>query len=119
MRRVSIVPLAIGLALGCGGTTTDARRDVEPGGDASTGPVEWCTGAVALSNSSQGNAFCIVKADESLWCWGNGGCGQLGTPDAPFTTAPIAVTLQGLGARFASVSVGWGTNSCWRRFRGW
>jgi alpha-tubulin suppressor-like RCC1 family protein len=117
MRRRSIVPLTIVLALGCGGTTTDARRNVDPEGDASTeprrdastGPVEWCTGAVALSNSSQGDAFCVVKTDKSLWCWGSRGCGQLGTAVTSFTTLPVAVAPTGLGARFESVSVGWGT----------
>jgi alpha-tubulin suppressor-like RCC1 family protein len=110
--------LAIWLALGCGGTSTETRRNIETEGDASTQPVkgdastqalEWCTGAVALSNSSQGDAFCIVKRDKSLWCWGEAGCGQLGIPDNSFTTVPTAVAPQGVGSRFESVSVGWAT----------
>jgi len=100
--------LALGVAVKCGGTTTEERRSADPVGDASSGSVAWCTGAVALSTGSEGDAVCVVKADGSLWCWGASGCGSLGIAGTKLVVAPVPVPRDGL-AGIESISIGWGT----------
>ncbi|HVT06896.1 MAG TPA: hypothetical protein VHO67_05545 [Polyangia bacterium] len=47
---------------------------------------------------------CAVKADHTLWCWGNNASGQLG--DGTTTSRPAPVQVTALGASVAEVSVG-------------
>src|SRR5664280_1110047 len=101
--------LARGLSLRCGGSTAGDARPVEPLGDAGKAAAAWCTGAMALSNSSQGDAACVVKSDGTLWCWGTNGCGSLGVTGTTFAAAPVAVPRDGLGSGVKSISLGWGT----------
>src|SRR5664280_1334923 len=120
--------LALGLALRCGGTTTGESRPVEPVDDAGKTSAAWCTGAMALSSSSQGDAVCIVKSDGSLWCWGVTACGSLGLTGTEFVTAPVAVPRDGLGSGVKSVSLGSSTTcaversgvaACWGNSLPW
>ncbi|HVU04532.1 MAG TPA: hypothetical protein VHE30_22395 [Polyangiaceae bacterium] len=108
---MTVTLVAVALATGCDGDATDASRVVDNGGDAGVASGEFCSGAVQLANSSQGNSFCVVKGDGAVWCWGENGCGQLGASAPPFMTAPIPAAPPDAGSRFESVSVGW-TTTC-------
>jgi alpha-tubulin suppressor-like RCC1 family protein len=98
-----------GSSISCGGTTAGESRPFDPAGDAGKTSAASCTGAMALSSGSQGDAACIVKSDGSLWCWGANGCGSIGVTGAQFSAAPMAVPRHGLASGVKSVSVGWGT----------
>ena len=118
----------LGLVAGCGGTSTATQRPSDHTGDAAKNSLGWCTGAVSLASGSQGDGACIVKADGSLWCWGNGGCDELGVPGLVFSAVPVAIPRDGLGSGATSVSVGWastcavertGSVACWGNTMPW
>ncbi len=97
--------VALSLLPACGGKAT--HHGLEPETDGNSAP--HCTGASSLSNSSEGDAACVVKADGTLWCWGSAGCDSLGADESGIVAAPVSVPGSALGAGVASVSVGWGT----------
>ena len=57
---------------------------------------------------------CGLRLDGSLWCWGNGWDGRLGTDDTQQRNAPVQV---GDEADWASISVG-GSHTCGLRLDG-
>ncbi len=83
--------------LGLGDTTTR------------TAPVRVATASAwrRIAAGSTGSHTCGIGADESLWCWGAGSSGQLGTGDSADRTAPVQVGA----ARYRSVAPG-GTHTC-------
>jgi len=91
------------------GTTTDRSRPVQ---------VADLTGAVSVDTG--GNDFaCALKSDETMWCWGSNGTGQLGDGTNTNRSRPVqvkdltGVTQMATGYGHACAVKSNGTVSCW------
>ncbi len=102
----------------CWGSGSDHALGGESEEDA-LAPVEVAglSGKAAASPSCgganvyfRGDHSCVVLDDDSLWCWGDGGGGQLGNGDHTRSARPVRVALHP-AARPVSVSLG-GVHSC-------
>jgi alpha-tubulin suppressor-like RCC1 family protein len=91
------------------GTTTDRSRPVQ---------VVDLTGVVSVDTG--GNDFaCALKSDETMWCWGSNGTGQLGDGTNTNRSRPVqvkdltGVTQMATGYGHACAVKSNGTVSCW------
>lgn len=91
------------------GTTTDRSRPVQ---------VANLTGVVSVDTG--GNDFaCALKSDETMWCWGSNGTGQLGDGTNTNRSRPVqvkdltGVTQMATGYGHACAVKSNGTVSCW------
>jgi alpha-tubulin suppressor-like RCC1 family protein len=67
------------------------------------------TGVTAVSTGN--NSACAIKQDGSVWCWGYGDDGELGTGTIVFgsgqlPSSDVPVQVQGISGRATSISVG-------------
>ncbi|MBI3071759.1 MAG: hypothetical protein HYY84_06475 [Deltaproteobacteria bacterium] len=86
-----------GAAVGIGTTTNQ------------TNPSPVSGGGTWASVSAGQNQTCAIRSDNnSLWCWGENGSGQVGDGTASTRTVPTPILV---GTTWASVSTG-GTHSC-------
>jgi len=53
-------------------------------------------GQMVRSLSTGGYHSCIAMSDNTVWCWGRGGSGELGNAASSDTKAPVAVALGGV-----------------------
>ena len=58
-----------------------------------------------------GNHSCALKADGTLWCWGDNRSGQLGVGDTEPRSTPVQVAPQVLGNQVAAAYAG-GAHTC-------
>ena len=77
------------------GTTADSRVPVQVSGQA----TDWA--AVAAGDLHT----CAVKADHTLWCWGDNVWGELG--DGTTTRSPVPVQVSGQASGWAAVAAGY------------
>ncbi len=59
----------------------------------SSSTCQGCTSQISVGNGHE----CLIKADKSLWCWGDNASGQLGTNGTTGVSVPTQVTLPGGG----------------------
>jgi alpha-tubulin suppressor-like RCC1 family protein len=94
--------------LGDGTTTTNRNRPVQ---------VSGLTGVVSVDNQS--DFACALKSDQTVWCWGYGGFGQLGNGATANSRTPVQVTgLSGVtqistGYGHVCAVISDGTIRCW------
>ncbi len=76
-------------SLWCWGVGTQGQLGTGNTGQ-QTSPTREVSNATNWANVSAGNSYtCAVKNDGSLWCWGTGGSGRLGTGDNNQQNSPI------------------------------
>jgi alpha-tubulin suppressor-like RCC1 family protein len=97
-----------GRAIWCWGANDQGQLGLGSHSGNKSSPVQADASPGFVSVSSGETHSCGVKADQSLWCWGNNGQGQLGLGDRLFRGAPTRV---GEGNAWTAVSVGEG-HSC-------
>lgn len=97
------------------GTTTNRSTPVTTAG----GGTNWCSVSAGTTMTA------AIKTDGTLWTWGSGGYGQLGTGTTADRSSPV--TVAGGGTNWCAVSAGqgvaaaiktdgtlwtWGNNNC-------
>ena len=76
------------------------------GGDSTPVVVQMPTGRTALTVTAGGHHTCSIMDNSSLWCWGRGGTGQLGTGSLNDHYVPELISLPPNASPIA-VSAGW------------
>lgn len=96
------------------GTTTASNTPVQISGGA-----KWKTIAIGAGDLNITSA-CAIKSDDTLWCWGHNGNGQLGNGNTTSQTSPVAVggswKIVSLGGWAGSMACGIKTDDtawCW------
>ena len=90
-------------------TTTDSLTPVQVVGPGGTGVLSSVAGLDAGAEHT-----CAVRTDETVWCWGENGDGQLGDNSSTDSSVPVQVTAPGgSGTLTAAVEVAGGLgHSC-------